>query len=608
MANRLQRVAQEVYVPAIEAVPSRPPYCVSVPVYGPYGGLIGNGGAPVQPYGAIPNGYSGVSYAWSYSPYKPVARTLTTCYPGTAGRPAVPARTDYANTVGWGAGGRSIDPVENAGFFRCTLPPSPVGIQVGFCGRQLDHLYGSMRHSLVARRDAFTVVELGAVVFGPQPLPASAQIDIRRVNGVVSYVVDGDVVYTSAVPSVGEAYGGVLLYSVGDYVDSPVIGSTIAPIEFSASLPQLIAAISDTADYSAVLADIPPIGFSATLDPVLGGISFSAELPGLVAAISDTADANRVVAVLPAMGFQAVLGAPEEMPSSMVAVLPPPILSAVLLSGQSIEFSAVLPLAFAVAEIELSRVDAVMPIRYQMATSEPYLPANEVDGSDAAFIDEQHVLETALLLLAIDSLDVASTEASLVIVLELVGLDALDVSDSTTIGAIVEMLAMEQVAIVSRTSTAKQQALQYAVNFMSGALATYRDFDFDGFTHDEGESYAWRRDGLYRLGCEPDEAINALVDFGATDYGDAHLKRLAMAFVGVRSDGDCYIRLCADNGVERVYKLLGEGGQKRAQPAKGIASRYWNVRLELTDATFASVDNIELEVGVTQRRGYGRRG
>jgi hypothetical protein len=211
-----------------------------------------------------------------------------------------------------------------------------------------------------------------------------------------------------------------------------------------------------------------------------------------------------------------------------------------------------------------------------------------------------------MLLVAMDSLDAGST-ADLVIVLELSGLDGLGFSDSTSLGSIVEILAMQQISIMGHAGAARRQALQYAVNYMTGALTTYQDFDFIGFTQHEGDAYAWRKDGLYRLGVDGQESMQLLADFGATDYAEARLKRAAMGFVGVRTDGECYLRITADDEVERVYKLVGNGNQKRASLAKGVESRYWNVRLELTDASFATVDNIELEVGVTQRRSFTRR-
>lgn len=617
MANRLQRTPRLVYIPGVPAVPARAPYCITRQVTSSSSGGLFFGGGPdsgaYQPFGDIPEGWSGVKleggYGSSFSSLRPVTRTEQACYPGVIGKPAIEARMDQLDHVGWTAGGRSVSQVPNDGYFQCSLPGSPVGVQVGLCGRQLQHNYADMKHSLVARRETFSIVESGFTVFGPGVLPAGAQVEIRRGRGVVTYWVNGAQVYESGVSSAGEAYAGVVLYSVGDFVDSPRIESTIAPVSFGARLPALVAAISDEGGQNAMLGRLPAIHLNAQLDPVAGAASFSIVMPALVVAISEAGGINRMLGTLPSLVLTATLGLAEEIPSSMIAIMPPPILSTVGLAGQSISFSAQLaPMIAAVADAPLNRVIATMPTRLMANIVEPYMPAGETDGSDAMFLNETAVLETALLLIAMDSLEASSTQATLTLILELSGLDSLGVSSDASIGWVVEMLALEQVAIVSRAGAARQQALQYAVNFMTGALTTYRDFDFLGFTYDDGHAYGWRKDGLYRLGVEGEsgDVIRALVDFGASDYGDAHRKRMSTAFVGVRTDGDCYLRLCADSGPEQVYRLIGTEPQKRALLAKGVTGRTWNVRLELTDASYASVDNIELEVGVSQRRGYGR--
>lgn len=610
MANRLSKLQKLVYVPAIAPVAARDAYCITTTGTQSYSGISLSGGGsvkPVQPaFDAFSDAGAYLVYLLGYTPYAPAQVAQKVCYPAVAGRAGTPARMDVLDNFAWDAGARSIEPVPQSGFFRASLPLSPIGVQVGLCLRGFASTYAEMQHSLVARREQYSIVEGGSQVFGPAALPASALIEVRRAGGVVTYQVNGVEVYQSATPSSGEVYGGTLLYAVTDYADSPALGSLETPIVFAAQLPSLLAAISEDADYSMARLETASMQMLAVLDMVQGDIQFSASLPGMVGAISETASAAWMLGSLPAAGLRATLGLLEEIPSNFIGVTPPLVLANNLRSGTSIAFSAVLPLAFAAADIiGYSRVDSVLPLRIRMNTREPYLPANMVDGSDAMAAVDVHSLETALLLIAMDSLDVSGS-VDLVIVLEMVGLDSLDLSDSATLGSIIEMLAIEQVSIMSHAGAARQQALQYAVNYLTGALTTYSDFDFNGFTQHAGDAFAWRADGLYRLGAESTEVIQMLADFGASDYGDAHLKRTEAAYVGVRTDGECYMRVTADDGVERVYRLLGDGNQKRAQLAKGVASRYWNLRLELADASFATIDNVELAVGVTQRRGYSR--
>ncbi|SFP52829.1 hypothetical protein [Ectopseudomonas toyotomiensis] len=631
MGNRLARTQKLIYVPAVLPVPGRAAFCVGGSTQRSFAfasGSSGGSGKAVSPYVTLPTsnytssgqlnipsgiynqlaaGASSVSGQSGYSPYTPTKVGDQVCYPAIPAVPGSPSRYDYGNNTGWSAGARSLAQVPAIGFFRGVLPPSPVGVQIGFSRRTYEPVIGAMTHSLVARRDEYTIVESGIAVYGPQPLPAQAIVEIKRFNGAVTYSINGTQVYASAVPSAGEIYGGALLYSVGDYVDSPEIAASESPISFECDILSLVAAISETADYTAVDIRMPRIRLEATAVAVTGSIRFEAELPGLIAAIGTESSAQWVKSELPAISLSARLGSVEELLTSFIGLTPPVLCSAVGAQGEALRFSAELPVRSAIGEQPFNLVAVSMPCIPVVYTQVPYLDAGVYDGSDAIIATELHVLESALLLVALDSLEVAGS-ADMIIVLEMAAEDGISFSDDAHIGSIIEMIAMERIAVLSRSFAAHQQALQYAVNFMTGALTTYRDFDFLGFTYDEGQAYAWRKDGLYRLGGESEEVISALVDFGASDYGDAHLKRMAMAFVGLRTDGECYLRLCTDDGPERVYKMVGDSAQKRSILAKGVTGRTWNVRLELADATYATIDSVELEVGVTQRRGYGRRG
>ncbi|MFM9458754.1 hypothetical protein, partial [Streptomyces europaeiscabiei] len=81
---------------------------------------------------------------------------------------------------------------------------------------------------------------------------------------------------------------------------------------------------------------------------------------------------------------------------------------------------------------------------------------------------------------------------------------------------------------------------------------------------------------------------------GTMDFGTNQQKRMAMAYVGVRTDGEVYLRFSTD-GIDRVYRIMTRGDIGRAVLAKGVSARQWNVQLELVDATYATVDSMEFE-------------
>lgn len=618
MTSRLQKLQTLVYVPAVTTIAAQAAYCITEAREQSYSGLLWGQpyAPPVQPLRNIfPPAGSGVylgatgnygAYG-SYRPYAPAQVPVKTCYPAIPGRAGSQASISYVDNFGWSSGGRSIAPVPDAGYFTATLPPSPLGVQLGFIGAAPAYYFSEMVHSLVVRHDELTVVERGSVVAGPFTVPPSVVAKIQREAGVVTYWADGEMLYTSAEGSAGELYGGALLYSTIDYVDSPNI-SEVTQSSASLVAPSLVSAIGETAGNFARLT-LPRLHLSAELMAVQGLIKCGVELQGLTLAVSEMAETQWAIMNIPALALRAELVNAEIVPDNFIGLTAPLTLTASLRDGGAIYFSADIRLALVVSESsDFIKLDTRLPIVPSLLSLEPYLPADTADGSDAAVLADWGSLESALLLIAMDSVELGDT-ASLVMVLELVGMDSLSIEESASFGSIINLLAMEQVAVMSHASTARKQAIQYAVNYITGALTTYSEFDFTGFTHSAGRAFAWNADGLYRLGTDRNnsEVIRALVDFGATDYGDSHIKRTDTAFVGVRTDGACYLRMIADDEVERIYSLVGGGNQKRASLAKGVSSRYWNVRLELTDASFATIDSVELEVGVSQRRSFNRR-
>lgn len=635
MPNRLQKLPIIVYVPAVEGRPGRAAYCEgTTTVSSPSGLIFGSSATSYRNNSYQPSSdgvYGGANFPpailhqleqalgdnftvgirvppFSQSGNRPTVHSTQVCYPAVPAIAPQPARYDQFDNMGWNAGARSIQQVPADGYFQCTLPDVITAIQVGFSVRQFEPRYSVMRHSMVARTTELTVVEGGITVFGPIAISGGETLQVRRRQGVVTYLVDDVEIYVSEHASTGERYGGAVLYSPSDYLDSPAIVSlAAAPIEFSAVLPAMRAAIGDE-DFTLVRSAIPPLQFTATLSPV-EAVSFSAEFPGLRAAIGDE-DFTYVQAALPAIGFRAEAGIVEAIPNNMVGLMPPPRLNATLLVGQAIEFSVTLPpMVAAIAEDHFTYMRGTAALRIATSIVEPYMAEDEMDGSDVLAILDVATFESAVLLFAHESLEVSTPSATLVVVLELVAAESLSVADTGNLGAVVELIAREELAVANTMTAARSQALQYAVNYLTGALVTYRQFDFAGFARSARSTYAWRRDGLYKIGGTTDdgELIEALIDYSTTDFDDAHVKHLSTAYLGVRTDGQCYLRVTADEGRTRVYKVVGEKNVKRAQLAKGVTGRYWNVTLEIVDASFATVDSVEVEVGATQRRGFNRR-
>lgn len=618
MANRLQKTPLAVYTPAVRAVAARPAYCVTHRVYStPSPGLALSGGSSGSNYTqeallnqAIAAGYDGVGITYSVlSPSRPRYTTKQTCYPAVAGKDAVPAKIDYSSGTGWNAAARSVKAVPRNGFFRCVVGSTPIATMVGLTRAAMQVAYAGMPIAVVVRPTGYTIVEFGITKVAEAPYPTGALLEFRRLaSGRVRVVVDEVEVYTSESVMAGDdVYAGSMLYSLQDAVDSPVIGAAVAPAQLQVELPALRALITDT-PVTLFSGELPRLQFSALLREDTGRIQFSAELPPIRALMADR-PLVMLDATLPALSFAATLSAPEAMVNGLSVPLPSIRLESLLLSGGTCTIDAALPaVASLISDRELGLVRVTMPIRLAMTVGEPYLEPGFIDALDVVVAADRATLDTVLVLVALDSLDVSGS-AELTFVLELSALDSLGLSDSVTFGQLVELLAIERVAITSDAAAAQRQALQYAVNALTGAPTTYDGFDFLSFATVDGVTYGVRADGLYQIGDSigADELISALVDFGTSDFSDAHVKRMETAYLGLRTDGQAFLRVRADVGTERAYRVLGQNNVRRSSLGKGIAGRSWTLKLELVDASFAEVDSLELAVGATQRRGFGSR-
>lgn len=639
MPNRLTKVPLGVYVPAVLPVQGRAAYCVSESVNAGLrlssgytsGGSTGGGSSadyklvyiPPDPQSMDANGswvnvptvildgradgvQTGVGGATS--PLKPRTGTKTTCYPAVAAVPGSPARVDYQANSGWNSGARTVDAIPPFGVFTGTMFATLVATQLGFSDRFFNHTYAYMTHSIVARPDEWHIVERGVRV-ATGYLPASAVLELRRLGSRVLYLVNGEEVYESTVPIAGEIYGAALMYSLGDGVNDAAITTFEQTLQLIGQAPRWAILASDSAAHALLDATLPIATLVASGGVVYGALRFSGTLPAIRALGSDRHVTYMQANALP-WSIRATAGRPERQPTQFSAVLPPLLLSATAIAGSTARMVATMSrLPFIAADrLQVVFLKAEAPIRLRLDAYESYMPPNQFDGMDATVAYDLAVLQSALLLVGMDSLEVSGT-VELFAFLELLGMDSLELSGVASLGQLVELLAMEQVAVNSTASTAQRQALQYAVNIATGALSVYEGFDFSGFASVGRDTYGWKADGLYRIGGQLDngDLMKALVDFGTADFDSNLVKRAQMAYLGLRTDGQCFLRVRMDSGPERVYRVRGAENVRRSKLAEGVSGRALSLVLELADVSFAEVDSIEVIVGATQRRGFGVR-
>lgn len=74
-------------------------------------------------------------------------------------------------------------------------------------------------------------------------------------------------------------------------------------------------------------------------------------------------------------------------------------------------------------------------------------------------------------------------------------------------------------------------------------------------------------------------------------------------FLGITTDGRTLAKLKDDAGREFHYRLIQrDSSEARINPGKGVSSRYWHLRLEIEDVSYAEIDNIEWVAATGTRR------
>lgn len=577
---------------------------------------------------------------YSGSGLVPIFRDETTCYPAVEGRQGSPARLDSYENNGWNGGARSISPVPVGGYFDVDIPDSPLGVMIGLSDGAPDHSYSHPTHALVFRPGGVTPVEKGADV-GPT-VSGGHRVRMARTAGGVKMYVDGVLVYTSNTPIAGVAYVDATLYGLSDYVDNPVIGllheahgeadmhlhadlfgsGGVAAMRLEAvgvaSLNGIIltSGTSNLAmqgegsafaryalqEEAGLLLEAVATGYGV-FGPgqiIIGGIN-----GGQGRLVADGWGSDRNAARASGRFSRPVLtaraGRPEAEVTQAVGVFPLPLGSGALYSGAVMSGDGAVAMIGKASDGAFFGGSSPCATVYQCAAWESYLPQGVMDGGELLFSIDMLNLNLIQFFVLHEGIEIGSSLDIYVIVsMELA--EIIGVTSLSSLATVLEMAIHERVALTS--SIAGAQALQYAVNAVTGALSRYENFGFKQFATAGGKTYAINDAGLYRLEGENDEGatLNASIDFGASDFGTAQGKVVNSVYAGIATDGCVYLRATGDDGKERIYRAEGSGPERRALTAKGLVSRHWRLRLELVDASYADLDNIEIEMGVSQRR------
>lgn len=521
--------------------------------------------------------------------------------------PAIPAVGLYTVTnglSGWDGGGYGMRPVKRGQRFTFRISSKAVAIQAGLARPGREYSFSKPRYAWYQRSSWLGCTQRGQVVaVYSEEIPFGGALDwrygIARRGGRIHWLIaEGEKEPFTSFYSVPDNDGALvpigMPYAVGDSIDA--IEVAYEPAALNGKLPAVKSRISAETATNRLVSRVPPLHFSGQ---VLAFAQISVQLPAVMARFGDQ---ERVGLYARLPGIIAEL---RSEPSFIVNLL------YAQAPGVTANMVGIIPFKGKINQYipgVKARLQEV--IAYRISATLPAITArlsyfHRDSGIEFLTVGFTQTLTTPLILIAAEGLTINDTSGEVILIVDMHTAERVELLGRAGMGDLVDMLANEGLYVsFTNGDLARREALQYAINIATGAPSVYRGFDFNGFVSVDGIAYGWKSDGLYRIGADADDGdtIRALVDFGISDYGRAQRKRVAAAWLGIRTDGCTYVKVRADNGAEHIYRANASRDNHKAILAKGVAGRRWSFTLELEDASFASLDSIEIEIALLDRR------
>lgn len=663
MANRLLKRSAVVYTPGTPAVQGRAGQYVSLE-YAIYVGLVPPGtrlyGMPpvtvsggwynAQGYptaaallvmgifgtGPVAGGPADKDGMWGTVPPAPQV-----WMPAVKARPAIPAKLSNSPQSGWNGGARSIRRMTGDGRVEFQLGPRNIGALVGLSGPQDSTNFGEATHAFYQTDGTLAIVERGVTVAAVAGVTLADRpvFSITRQRGVVTYAVQG-FSYTSAQPSSGDVYLDALLYTADDYVDNPAVYNYQRA---SASGELSLNGFRDGRPRASGPLALDGVASLRQGGKVRGRAVGSVRLSG--------SSKGRTLNKAQASGTLILDGTAEPQVSRSTVRVPPHRVissettyarSTVRYAGLAMESSGGAPLLQTASSVVVHSPgvvesfgvtggfgDSTARLRAGMYSADAALTPgpNDVWGRSRAvrtpprmisvgarYSPLEFVLNEALVLLTGARVGSAintgydewlrlSDEVEALVIEDAGYSELLLLSDNVNILYDIEVTLAESLRLTDRAGQAAG-GLQVAVNAANGASGLYQGFDFLRLLSTPTGVLGVKADGVYRVtrrGGDDGTPVSAAVDFGGMTFAPGK-SRLTNVFLACGTDGQLFVRVTADDGDERVYRVRQRGPIMRADTAQRIAGHTWRLRLELFEATDAKLSSVQLVAPDTGRR------
>jgi hypothetical protein len=141
----------------------------------------------------------------------------------------------------------------------------------------------------------------------------------------------------------------------------------------------------------------------------------------------------------------------------------------------------------------------------------------------------------------------------------------------------------------------------WLMNMGTKAVSRYEGFNFNSL---DGE-FGSMDDGIYQLTGTTNNgaAINAFIQTGRMDFGDSHLKRVHVAYMAAKANGNLTLSMTAQ-GATTNYTIAptSELNTVKSKLALGPQDRYWQAKVANASGADFELENIELIEQTTRRR------
>lgn len=610
MSNALFKNATYTYIPGSPGVAASPGSPATVPYttyevqnickYQQIGGIPATGSV----LGSSATVYGGNTYV-----YVCTSVTVPVYHPGgpavapTAGANAVPDQTLTDFNLGWNSGARSIKYISGDGSATFQAPGDVLGVVAGLgatlnaSGVDVDPDFKTIDFGFYLTRRIARVYELGVAKISLGAYTDASVFKIQRRFGVVTYYIDGALVYTSATASAGDTFLDAALYSAGDSVVSPTLADqgfgtasvTLEPLSSSGGRPGYATTGPQSRLEPLTTSSRPVVTVSAGFLPLT------------------SAGSNKVYGT----------ASPSFLPLNTTAaqvVAPPYALShasLVMLSGAAhgltggngqgnMSFMPMSGLSGRAGYAE-SRASFGPLQAYGHAYEGNYNASMPCAAAVSDVIKYIGLIDVQLF----SSITGTTTLATLTLA-DAAMSERVNVLSTMTYSAIMQALINSLVTVTAGIPQWTESGEVWVLNDETNAASTYENYAFNSFGKYRGKFFGANASGLYLLEGSSDAGVpvRASISLGKQDFGNSATKTVGNCYVGVSASGDVYLKVLAE-GQAYVYKMDRTSAvldTQRVKTGKGLRANYFTFELYNGNGADFEIEKIQFEVAYLSRR------